>query len=1061
MASSAHSSVQNSPVHSRTLDVATTDLQPAPLRLPQRKSEAGSDGAISKDQLLSSELEVADTSTPQRTVTKTPSQGRIATSRLGSLVSKFEVLDAVKSTENGHSQPVGLAHGAKPSGIPRSSVGLEHILPVEVLGRSSSFVEDSSATAYSPNISPKQTPSLLASDKKSMLPVSTRLRSMTADEITVTPRLSGGEEQIAVPEEAKPRWKPQASPTREPKPKDIDPTPPGSVHTLPNIAPGQDLVVVADRRKVFEDTGTHSPSSRSVKSTRESSEMAIRRPPPSSAASSFRQLSTSKSSRQSSPTKPNFPGSLSIGSIGNSKQEDYHDYESDRKEDKKVSAKEPELQPSPVKGVQRQRLSVADLRKSFERYSELPEPTLELVGKVKPEEDISASHVARSSSSIHRAKILGTGSPTKNIKTAVPTRPSVESCTRRADMISKISDQFSLPQSSVQQSPAASLPKSNRFRQQQTNLMKTNQFDGSVSPRSDIVRDDSGDIINLSQARIVDAPIVHPRKKLPHVSQMHPRVLPGSKTTAQIVQAGKTPVTPPRIMAVEVHNIPRQSPKSEPARRRSKVSDLRKLFDRASAGGSSPSPLRPFWRNCVRAGRAKESESIATTDAPTRTSEASDTYTSPLKTVRVPELTTEISVNDFSCDFTESSDEAVASKPKIHFGATADTEERTEWPAKNESPIKERIQQFERLNHRSPAPGPINYGRSKSYDANVRADFKGKEKDDGKRKAIPSNWHPLRQQGAKLWRRISSSFTQPPDDGNDSSCDSEPASSNANPTNGGPSRLSGRRPRYRRSSLFGYHFYRTSEVIRSHSSTSSSHDTPSIDIDEDERITDFENQPPHIAHFRPPSRTAVMRKTFPFLAHMSDSLGFSTDFDDFGLDGAMQSKITGGRDISPAERAPRAPYLSSSPSTPRSDPHAFSKVVSKQVTAERKRRRLEEKQLRRERRKEKKEDKTKGKGKEKEQHTQGAGEQGEEPKPKAKGKEKETSWSKKTASGFVVRQVTDIKLRHPKPRRPGQVKKIVNLYKEKAASGINIRRGGDKGGDVVSASASAGNIGGN
>lgn len=40
-----------------------------------------------------------------------------------------------------------------------------------------------------------------------------------------------------------------------------------------------------------------------------------------------------------------------------------------------------------------------------------------------------------------------------------------------------------------------------------------------------------------------------------------------------------------------------------------------------------------------------------------------------------------------------------------------------------------------------------------------------------------------------------------------------------------------------------------------------------------------------------------------------------------------------------------------------------------------------------------------------------------------------------------MRQVNDVKLRHPKPRRPGQVKKIVNMYREKASSGIKFGKG--------------------
>ncbi|OTA70773.1 hypothetical protein K449DRAFT_380846 [Hypoxylon sp. EC38] len=142
-------------------------------------------------------------------------------------------------------------------------------------------------------------------------------------------------------------------------------------------------------------------------------------------------------------------------------------------------------------------------------------------------------------------------------------------------------------------------------------------------------------------------------------------------------------------------------------------------------------------------------------------------------------------------------------------------------------------------------------------------------------------------------------------------------------------------------------------------------------------------------------------------------------------------------------------YQSSSSPTPSGDPSTLSKVATQQTTSGRKRRRLEEKELRQKERGAKREERTKAKGKEKEpgaghdeNNGQGTGDTLDKGKGKdTGGKKKERSWSTKTASGFVVRQINDIKLKHPKPRRPGQVKKIVNMYKEKSTSGIRLGKG--------------------
>ena len=58
---------------------------------------------------------------------------------------------------------------------------------------------------------------------------------------------------------------------------------------------------------------------------------------------------------------------------------------------------------------------------------------------------------------------------------------------------------------------------------------------------------------------------------------------------------------------------------------------------------------------------------------------------------------------------------------------------------------------------------------------------------------------------------------------------------------------------------------------------------------------------------------------------------------------------------------------------------------------------------------------------------------------------KERSWSKVTASGFMVREA-GADLQEPKPFRPGQVKKIVNLYKDKSSSFLRVVSGAPRDG---------------
>ncbi|KAI1204458.1 uncharacterized protein F4807DRAFT_447303 [Annulohypoxylon truncatum] len=462
-----------------------------------------------------------------------------------------------------------------------------------------------------------------------------------------------------------------------------------------------------------------------------------------------------------------------------------------------------------------------------------------------------------------------------------------------------------------------------------------------------------------------------------------------------------------------------------------KVSDLRRLFEKTSSRCASPNPFKSLWQNRSRnKPKVETEETLITRYDEAGSSSTSATHVSPPKRISLPELTTSISINDFSCDFAVP--EALGNASSIKHKARFDIELDENMSAEQESPVKGRIQQFEHLERGSPTSSPASIYRGKPYNADVGSSPRGKE-NEAKHMKNRTSWRPFRQRSVELWRRISNSFVR--------SFEEQAGPSNHTHLDGTWSGSLPRRPRYRRSDIFSYHLYRSSEVA--HSPTTS-HSRSSVNTDDD-LVARVENLSPHRTYKRSSSRDISISKTFPFLARISDSLGGSDEFGDFGFDGSILSKATRSRTKLPTGKTPRS---SSSPN-PRGDPTTLSKVVSQQTVAERKRRRLEEKQVRQELRHKKREEKAKAKGKEKatgEKRSEDDGEETAATLDKGKGKEvegkkRESSWTKKTASGFVVRQINDVKLRHPKPRRPGQVKKLVNMYKEKASSGIKLGKG--------------------
>ncbi|KAI1761936.1 hypothetical protein GGR53DRAFT_468792 [Hypoxylon sp. FL1150] len=110
MASVTLSSVtSSSPISFQDHDPLTLELQPPPLRLPQRKIDAAFDGSYSVNQeRISEEPEDPFTSTThlrpstpssQPVNSNVSSQNRTVAPKLDSLVSKFEILDAVNTAE--------------------------------------------------------------------------------------------------------------------------------------------------------------------------------------------------------------------------------------------------------------------------------------------------------------------------------------------------------------------------------------------------------------------------------------------------------------------------------------------------------------------------------------------------------------------------------------------------------------------------------------------------------------------------------------------------------------------------------------------------------------------------------------------------------------------------------------------------------------------------------------------------------------------------------------------------------------------------------------------------
>ncbi|RWA14535.1 hypothetical protein EKO27_g569 [Xylaria grammica] len=476
-----------------------------------------------------------------------------------------------------------------------------------------------------------------------------------------------------------------------------------------------------------------------------------------------------------------------------------------------------------------------------------------------------------------------------------------------------------------------------------------------------------------------------------------------------------------------------------------KVSQLRRFFERSSKRLSSPLSFVNFR------SRLESEESI---DELTRDYSSSSwneseyptsTHTIARKISIVPSLTTEISVNDFFCDFVGPSYEenSINASP-------SDIPDEVEPQTKRESPVKRRIQQFEHLSRDSLKAGASTEYHSRYNDVGLPSTLENENRAGGKRNTV-AGWRPIHRKGVAIWRKISSSFSRSLDSWKDCNSDREPINLTENTnSNRSPDRsplpASNSGFSFRRPSPFGYSMYRVPH--KSRRPAISSNTTSSIQIGSGNSPRNVPKNGLNTSYSRlsldtPPS--LAVRKSPPFIARMTGGLHLPGGF---GLDGHFPSKpVEEEEEFRPSEAT------TSELSTPQGDPNALLKVMLKQSAEERSRHRQDEKHLRRDktfktlaRWKEKckvdvahhftddtdesakKHDKGKGKGKER-----------ETARGESEGQcEQDTETNKKTESGFVVFESKHVKLRHPKPRRPGQGRKLANMYRDKGSSGVSV-----------------------
>ncbi|KAI0189855.1 hypothetical protein F4808DRAFT_467209 [Astrocystis sublimbata] len=589
----------------------------------------------------------------------------------------------------------------------------------------------------------------------------------------------------------------------------------------------------------------------------------------------------------------------------------------------------------------------------------------------------------------------------------------------------------------------------------------------------------------------------------------------------------------------KIFTTPKTPPaSSRPTQEGGKVARLRRFFER------SPNPLATHRSLMSLHGLLNNNKSRRNPSSPSWSDTGSPTSTHTVARMRsiVPSLTTEISVNDFFCDFVGNSRHAESPAP-IPTDPAVELRYRKsrESSAKLESPVKRRIQHFERISRETLHS---EYRQMGSGDgASSLLNRRPGRKVNKHKQYLLGSWEPIHQRGAAIWRKISNSLTRSLDswkedgerkDGHDHLHPNNKVMRDGCATHATSRAENDLDPDFHQSGSFTYGAHanrrRANREFMSSSYTAPSLPFSATASSSSTRLPHSHSHAHHVKYTTattsesdydrslpntPLSPPATHKKKTPLIRRISSGFhwphahahGFG-----LGLDGHLPSRPVRGDEGVGEVEAEEAEE--DGRSEPLGDPNALLKVMLKQSAAERSRRRQDEKERETHRQthghrvshlhlgreiksmtfgrfqKEKgkvggesvggggvssnlgiggegggtsaasqeyeydeaasvpgaatNQDKGKGKGGRihfKTKH----GRSKDKDKNKGKGKEISTAEdqgneadaeepNKKTSSGFVVFESKDVKLRHPRPRRPGQVRKIATMYRDKERS---------------------------
>ncbi|KAI2640060.1 hypothetical protein GGS21DRAFT_487798 [Xylaria nigripes] len=1012
----------------------TAHLRPPPLHIPQRKtvtiidgdnsfdSDAGAGvtshghgtGNISPNSTLSQSRRLPGRYS-QPDFTRSPTQRRGTSSKLKPLLSRFETLDAVSRADTSVPQYINSSFQPRPDTISRATGSNNQIIPPGQITHPASHTPVESISRPSSKISPchVRTPPVIPP------------RDCYEDPLDSTCLKAVGDRNMKTDEK-------QLSVT------------PGSLFESHDTTsstsrwPGQDPGIVANRRKLFEGNKSYCPlNTMSIPNMRQYR---------SSIESKKHSLPKSKSSPNNNSSIPeSSPASVTTVQIttGRPPNKVVSKVEVSQK-----SSNDLTLSTKPSTCFPKQRPSVADLRQSFERFSQ-PVATSGEPTKL----DTYCKLLEKSDTPQRRDMPFSNNSRDRSVYLEEPFPMPNRNSTSNPPLFGtdQISHLDSKPKNTKQASPlhtskglarqksAPSLPKSQsspqRAREDKSEILYRSANWTSLSQLVDehLSRGaENGVSLDMSLDGLTNGLFSEPPTTAAFTNS----------STVQHEQPveealGRNPPGIPKVMSSG--NRLRQAG--------GKVSQLRKIFERSTMSISSPLSIMNLRPRSDQDGSTEALTANYSSPSWNEFASPMSTDTVARKHSIVPSLTTEISVNDFTCDFVGNSNNERRPAPTLPDEAVIEVKVQM----KHESPVKHRIQQFEHMSRESLSLKAPIVDRDKLDNSEILSVSKDDDKGNGKRNVVVG-WRPIQKKGAAIWRKISGSLNRPLESWKDAKIrDHERIDSNEGMAlNSDPdcstSLKEGLERRVRGSSSFGYSLDR---VTHTSSQFVSAHVPSSVQLNGEELFPHEPEIQAVVSYGRSsPDPPLFGYKRFPIIDRFTSGLGHPRIL---GLDGHFLSKPVEDDELE-SLTATRP-----GPDPPQCGSKALHNVLSKQSAAERNRRRQYEKHLHREKRSHALAV-WKGKGKanrtpgpvdgittdEERRKRYGKGKEKQIIRRESKGSERRTSGegekvpNRKTDSGFVIFETKDVKLRHPRPRRPGQVRKLTNMYKEKGSSGTSV-----------------------